>query len=334
MQDASYQLIKLAQIDTAPQVRQSMNKEGLQELADDIAARGVIQPIVVRQVGERFRVVMGHRRRFACEMIGKEEVPAIVRETADDEVTELQLIENLQREDLAADDIGLALTELYEKHGSLDTVALLVNKSKSWVAKHIKIATRLHHAARELFEEGVTEDGDYLCALSDLFTLLGFDYDARQRLYKDVRAGKVDREQIRERLAKIKADQAKEAAAKPNAKQPKEKKPKPRAVNALAGDMMWVNKTPHEIFASWMEKEQNAFIDVAQLAWIEGSQVEDNPVALAQAAAVYEKPAFNLARMMGFMAKQATLKRISTGEFEFNVDDYLEQLAKRFPRER
>jgi ParB/RepB/Spo0J family partition protein len=315
--------LPLSLIDTAPQVRKKMNKDELQDLANDIAAHGVLQPITVRQVGERFRVVFGHRRRFACEIAGLKEIPAIIRATEENDVTELQLVENLQREDLDADDIGLALAELYEKHASLESVALIVNKSKSWVAKHIKIATRLEYEVRQLFEEGVTEDGDYLCALSDLMVEMVYDWEGKRALMKEARAGKLDRHQVRERLARIKAEKAEAAAAKPSGKPAREKKPRPRSISVLAGEMQFSEEKPAKVFAGWMEKEQAEFVDAVQMAYIEGCDTERAPAALSRAAATYEKPALNLARMMGFLAPMG--KR-------FELDEYFGEIERRFPR--
>jgi ParB/RepB/Spo0J family partition protein len=310
------QWIKLDQIDTAPQVRKNMDKQRLQELADDIRARGLLQPIIVRPCGERFRVIAGHRRRFACEMAGLEQIPAMVGDAGDDEVTEMQLVENLQREDLAPDDIGVALAQLYEKHASLDTVALMVNKSKSWVAKHIKIATRLDWDARKLFEEGVTEDGEFLCTLSDLFEIV--PWEKKRELCNLVRAGKFDRNQARDMLHELKEERA--AARATPEKPQRERKPRPRPASTLANDLHWANgRDLQSIYDGWQEKEKETFRQAVREAWSGGASIEATPQALCRAAETYEKTPLRFARMLGFLSA-------GTKANTFDFDVYMLQL--------
>lgn len=322
MQSTVTQMIPIKLIDTAPQVRRSMDKTRLEELADDIRAHGLLQPIVVRACGDRFRVIAGHRRRFACEMAGLDSLPVVLMEHDLGDDTELQLVENLQREDLSDDDIGLALSDLYEKHASLDTVALMVNKSKSWVSKRIKLATNLHWFVRELFEDGITEDGDFLCVLSNLVNLL--PYEEGRKVCDQVRNGTMDRETAREALAKLKADRAAAAEPKKGKKPAGEKKPRPRSLSALAGDMQWKHdRTALQVYESWMEKEQAAFVDAVLLAWHQGADMKDNAIELASAAATYEKRPFNLARWMGYLTKDGD---------EFLLAEYFDNVDKLFAR--
>lgn len=309
------QWIKLALIDTATQVRTSMDKARLQELADDIRARGLLQPIIVRPCGERFRVIAGHRRRFACEIAGLDQVPAMVGDATDDDVTEMQLVENLQREDLSDEDIGQALAKLYDVHHSLEAVALLVNKSKPWVAKKIKIATRLHWRAAELFQGGVTEDGDFLCALSDLFGMLN-DYQETTKVCEQVRAGELDRDGVRELLARLKARRdAPPVPAKPQ----REKKPKPRNNNTLARELYWSYRYegPHKAFASWSDKERENFLECLTAAYQGGAATPGGTIALARLAHTGEMPAINLARIMGHQGADGD---------KFTIEQYLEVL--------
>src|SRR4051812_30589497 len=73
---------------------------GIDELADDVKVRGVLQPILVRPRGERFEIVFGERRWRACKAAKLEAVPAFVREMTDEEALEVQLVENSKREDI------------------------------------------------------------------------------------------------------------------------------------------------------------------------------------------------------------------------------------------
>ena len=80
--------------------RQGIDEQGLEELAESIASKGVVQPITVRPTADGYEVVVGERRFRASKMAGLDKIPAIVREFTDAEVLELILIENAQREDL------------------------------------------------------------------------------------------------------------------------------------------------------------------------------------------------------------------------------------------
>src|SRR5438045_7673065 len=95
--------INLASIvPSALQSRKDFGREALQELIDSIRQHGIIQPLIVRQVGARFELIAGERRWRAAQEIGLTEAPAIIRSANDLEVLELSLIENLQRADLNA----------------------------------------------------------------------------------------------------------------------------------------------------------------------------------------------------------------------------------------
>lgn len=90
-------------VDANPyQPRQGMDASQLEGLKASLREHGVLQPIIVRRVGDRFEVVVGERRLRAAREVGMEEVPAVVRDVPDDRMLEIALIENLQREDLDA----------------------------------------------------------------------------------------------------------------------------------------------------------------------------------------------------------------------------------------
>ena len=96
-------LLALAQIDLNPyQTRKDFEGEALEELAESIAAQGVLQPIVVRPAKKegRFVLILGERRLRASQLLGKTTVPAIVKQVSDQQAAEMTLVENLQRQDL------------------------------------------------------------------------------------------------------------------------------------------------------------------------------------------------------------------------------------------
>ncbi len=129
--------IPVGEIEPLPgQPRTNFRDEALDELASSIAARGVIQPIIVRRVGSgRFQLVAGERRWRAAQRARLHEIPAIVRELDDREVMALALIENLQREDLNPIEEARAYQKLADDEGMTQAeIAKLVDKSRSHVA--------------------------------------------------------------------------------------------------------------------------------------------------------------------------------------------------------
>jgi len=99
------------------QPRQMFDEAGLKELAGSIQASGVVQPILVRKVGDKFQLVAGERRWRAAQAAGLTEIPAIVRELSDREALELALTENLLREDLNAIDAANGMKTLQDTYG-------------------------------------------------------------------------------------------------------------------------------------------------------------------------------------------------------------------------
>jgi len=97
------------------QPRIEFTEDALAELAESIRAQGVLQPILVRSAGDSFQLIAGERRFRASQRIGLPTIPAIVRVIADDELLEIALIENLQREDLNAIEEALGYQRLIEE---------------------------------------------------------------------------------------------------------------------------------------------------------------------------------------------------------------------------
>src|SRR5438477_3041402 len=97
------QMVSLDQLVPSPwQPRTEFRDEHLQELAESIREKGILQPLIVRRAGDKLELVAGERRWRAAQRVGLKEAPVIVRQASDQDVLELALIENLQREDLNA----------------------------------------------------------------------------------------------------------------------------------------------------------------------------------------------------------------------------------------
>lgn len=123
------------------QPRRVFNEQALNELADSISRHGVLQPLLVRPLmGGGYQIVAGERRWRAARMAGVEEVPAVVRELSDSQVTELALIENLQREDLNPLEEAQGYQSLMESYGmTQDGVAQTVGKSRPAVTNALRL---------------------------------------------------------------------------------------------------------------------------------------------------------------------------------------------------
>jgi len=135
-------LLPVSEIEPHPdQPRRHFDEEALAELAASIAARGVIQPVVVRPIGpHRYQLVAGERRWRAAQRARLHEIPAIVRSLDDREVTALALIENLQREDLNPVEEARAYHRLSENDGlTQQEIATFVDKSRSHVANLMRL---------------------------------------------------------------------------------------------------------------------------------------------------------------------------------------------------
>ena len=114
------------------QPRKTFNEESLNELAESIKEHGVFQPIIVKKSIKGYEIVAGERRFRASKLAGKETIPAIVRNFTDEEMMEIAVLENLQRENLNAVDEANAYKTLMENlHLTQDQVSKRVNKSRS-----------------------------------------------------------------------------------------------------------------------------------------------------------------------------------------------------------
>jgi ParB/RepB/Spo0J family partition protein len=123
------------------QPRQHANPERLAELIADVAARGILEPIIVRPIdGDRYEVVAGERRYRAALLAGLTQVPAIVRvDMTDAEAREAALVENLLREDLDIEDEARFIKALYEEKQSLRAVGDAIHKSYQYVNRRLKL---------------------------------------------------------------------------------------------------------------------------------------------------------------------------------------------------
>jgi ParB/RepB/Spo0J family partition protein len=145
--------------------RTHFDKTKLDELAESIARHGVLQPILVRPKGNRFELVAGERRFRAARQIPLEQIPAIVRELDDKATLEIQVVENLQREDLRPLEEAEGYALLIEKHGyDADSLALKIGKSRSYVYGRMKLNDLAEPARKALREDKISHSVALLLA--------------------------------------------------------------------------------------------------------------------------------------------------------------------------
>ncbi|MCZ7408185.1 ParB/RepB/Spo0J family partition protein [Parvimonas micra] len=122
------------------QPRKNFDDDSLEELANSIKADGVIQPIVVRKVGDKYEIIAGERRFRASKLAGLEKVPIVVKNVSDRKARELALVENIQREDLNPIEEALSLKTLMEEYKlTQQELSDIIGKSRSYIANNLRL---------------------------------------------------------------------------------------------------------------------------------------------------------------------------------------------------
>ena len=138
----SFQNLKITLLQPGKyQPRTNMDQESLVSLAESIRTQGVMQPILVRQIsGGRYEIIAGERRWRASQIAGLLEIPALVREVADEGALAMSLIENIQREDLNPLEEALGIQRLIKEFGMThETAGLAVGSSRSTVSNLLRL---------------------------------------------------------------------------------------------------------------------------------------------------------------------------------------------------
>jgi ParB family transcriptional regulator, chromosome partitioning protein len=192
-------MVPIDHIDPNPnQPRQVMGD--LSELIASITEKGIIEPLIVRQRGERFQIIAGERRYQAAVQAGLRELPVVIREVDDGEVIELALIENLQRKDLTPFEEAEALHGLAERCGyTHEDLARRLGKSRTSVTESLTLA-------------GMPDEVRNLCRLADISSKSLLLQVVRQETPQKMTApiekitsqGGATRQQVREVTAKAK----------------------------------------------------------------------------------------------------------------------------------
>lgn len=153
-------VLPLSQIKTNEnQPRKSFDQDKLNELADSIRQNGVLQPILVRKVGDKYEIVAGERRYQAAVLAELEEIPVIIREISDKEVFQLALIENLQRADLNPIEEAQGCSKLIRDNGlTQEQLGKILSKSRSSIANTLRLLD-LPEEVQDMMAEGKLSAG-------------------------------------------------------------------------------------------------------------------------------------------------------------------------------
>ncbi len=162
------------------QPRAIFDEAKLDELARSITSNGVVQPVLLRRKGDRFELIAGERRWRAAQRAGLTKVPAVLRNVSDENVLEIALIENIQREDLNPIEEARAYKKLMEMLGlTQEMIAERVGRDRSYVTNYLRLL-RLPADLQELLQSGRLSTGHAR-------TLLGVDEpDVQRRLARKI----------------------------------------------------------------------------------------------------------------------------------------------------
>src|ERR1700738_4855785 len=157
---AGPQQVDIDLIEPSPyQPRTRFREEALDELARSIKASGIIQPLVVRSIGNRYQLIAGERRWRAAQRAGLQKVSVIVRQVSDELALEMTLVENIQREDLNAIEAARAFERLLDEFQlTQEAVAERTGKERATVANSIRLL-KLEPLIQDWIEEGKLSAG-------------------------------------------------------------------------------------------------------------------------------------------------------------------------------
>lgn len=215
--------VELELITAAPQIRTEFDDESLAELAESLKTHGMLQPVLLRPQAEsnRYTLIAGERRVRAARLAGLKTVPALIGSVNEERAAEMQLIENIQREELTLGETATGVLQLYERHQALKPVAAMLGKSMSWVSKHLTAAKNLNQAGRRLLEGGFTEDLDLVLTVHQIYET-GKHFPRGDELVNHIEDGSAGRADARALLAQLREEasqEKKEKAASKTAKQ-------------------------------------------------------------------------------------------------------------------
>ena len=157
--EAQIRLINIDQIiPNRFQPRLHFNDEGLEDLSTSIKEHGIIQPLVLRRVGDKYEIIAGERRYKASQLAGLTAVPAIITDLDDNESAEVAILENTQRRNLSAIEEGKSYKKLLDrKYVTQDQLARRLGTSQANIANKIRLLSLAEEVQDALIEERISE---------------------------------------------------------------------------------------------------------------------------------------------------------------------------------
>lgn len=260
-------MMPLSLIETRKQVRTEFDEAALAELATDIAARGVLQPILLRPNPgmANYLVIAGERRLRAARMAQLESIPAIIGSVDDETASAMQIAENIQREDLCLADEAAAVRTLYELKGnSVTAAAAQLHKSKSWVSKRLAASCPdLNYMAKNLLVDGFTEDLEIILTIDKMQTI---DWIECQLLCNKIRAGEAGRQTVRDAYEALKEKKEREKAEREARNSPEATAKHDK--EAAAQKALWDKQAE--------ERKAKERLDPMRLRWKYDEELEDD----------------------------------------------------------
>lgn len=139
------------------QPRKKFHEEKLDMLSESIKKHGVIQPIIVKPIGNKYEIIAGERRFRATKKTNLVEIPCIIKNVEDKDQSEIALIENLQRENLNPIEEAMAYKRLMEKHKlTQENIALIIGKSRSYVANTLRLVNLPQFIKEKIIDESIS----------------------------------------------------------------------------------------------------------------------------------------------------------------------------------
>lgn len=139
------------------QPRLNFDQKSLTELADSIKQHGIIQPLVLRKLGEKYEIIAGERRYKASQLIGLVKVPAIVVDLDDNKSAEVAIVENLHRKDMTSFEEATAYKKLLERGITQEQLGARLGKSQSYIANKLRLLSLGENVRTALIEEKISE---------------------------------------------------------------------------------------------------------------------------------------------------------------------------------
>ena len=191
----------------ATQPRTYFDEKALNDLAQSIKSLGVIQPITLRKDGGKFEIISGERRFRASKIAGLKSVPAYIRLVNDQELLEMALVENIQREDLDAIEVALTYQRLLEEIGlTQENLSQRVGKERSTITNSIRLL-RLNPVVQDAIRSGEISAGHGRAIISLEDEIL------QSVLFKKITAQKLNVRQAEQEVQKLKKPQVKNKSA-------------------------------------------------------------------------------------------------------------------------